>query len=174
MARRESIILFGEGKTEAIFLQHLHTLYQDGIAARVKVDAGQGGSPKQVAERLVKKHLNLGAYDRSLLLIDSDLPLDEIPANWLVKHRITLVTSVPRCFEGFFLTMLGDLPPAKERHQSRSWKRRFHKNHLGTDRDAEIISKLRGKCLALFPKELIEKERITHSPLGEIVAFLSV
>lgn len=174
MTRRESIILFGEGKTEAVFLQHLHTLYRNGIAARVKVDAGQGGSPKQVAERLIKKHLNLGAYDRSLLLIDSDMPLDDIPASWLVKYRITLVTSVPCCLEGFFLTMLGDPPPAKERHQARNWKRRFHKNHLGTDRDSEIVSKLHGKCPFLFPKELIEKERITHSSLSEILAFLSV
>lgn len=174
MARRESIILFGEGKTEAVFLQHLQTLYRDGIAARVKVDAGQGGSPKQVAERLIKKHLNLGAYDRSLLLIDNDLPLDEIPANWLVKHRITLVSSVPRCLEGLLLTMLGDLPPAKERHQSRNWKRRFHKNHLGTDRDAEIVSKLRGKCPALFPRQLVESARSSQPTLHNILEFLGL
>ncbi len=173
MARRESIILFGEGKTEAVFLQHLHTLYRDGIAARVKVDAGQGGSPKQVAERLIKKHLNLGAYDRSLLLIDSDLPLDEIPASLLVKHRITLVTSIP-CLEGVFLSLLDDRPPAKERHQSRNWKRRFQKNHLGTDRNAEIVSKLRGKCPSLFPKQLVESTRSSQPTLHNILEFLGL
>ncbi len=173
MARRESIILFGEGKTEAVFLQHLHSLFRDEIAARVKVDAGQGGSPKQVAERLIKKHLNLASYDRSLLLIDSDLPLDEIPASWLAKHRITLVTSVP-CLEGLFLTMLGDSPPAKERHLSRNWKRRFHKNHLGTDRDAEIVSKLGSKCPSLFPKQLIESARFSQPTLHHILEFLGL
>lgn len=50
MARQKSIRLFGEGKTEAVFLNHLRTIYAPEIRACVQVDAGQGGSPKQVAE----------------------------------------------------------------------------------------------------------------------------
>lgn len=81
MARQESILLFGEGKTEAVFLNHLRTLYAGRIQARVMIDAGQGGGAREVASRLIKKHLHLGAYDRSLLLIDEDLSVDQIPAS---------------------------------------------------------------------------------------------
>lgn len=174
MARRESIILFGEGKCEAVILAHLERLWRDEIPARVKIDAGQGGSPRQVLERLIKKHLKLGAYDRALLLIDEDLPLDELPDKWLRKHRITLVTSSPRCLEGWLLTLLADPPPARDRAQSRNWKRRFHRNHLGTDRASETVARLRGKCPALFPRSALEAARTRHATLEAILEFLGV
>ena len=77
MSRPDNIVLFGEGKTEAVFLRHLTRIYRDAIGnTKVKVDAGQGGSPKQVANRLIRKVLNIGNYDRSLLLLDCDVPHD--------------------------------------------------------------------------------------------------
>lgn len=171
MPRRESIILYGEGKTEAVFLRHLCCLYQRDITARVKTSAGQGGSPKQIATRLIKE-LSLASYDRSLLLIDEDLPTSDIPRSWLSKHRITLVCSTPRCLEGLLLTLLNDPPPARQRHQSERWKRHFHKNHLKTDRRAEIVSKLAKHCPSLFPRKLIDSRRDTCPPLAEILNFL--
>jgi len=39
VARQESILLFGEGKTEAVFLSHLRTVYAGRIQARVKRDS---------------------------------------------------------------------------------------------------------------------------------------
>jgi len=95
LARQKSIVLYGEGKTEAVFLRHLCSLFADSSRMKIQIFAGQGGGPKQVIIRMVKQ-LSLGAYDRSLLLIDEDLPIDEIPATWLRKHKITLVTSGPR------------------------------------------------------------------------------
>ena len=174
MARRESVMLFGEGKCEAVILSHIHRLWCDEIRARTKIDAGQGGSPRQVLERLIKKHLTLGAYDRALLLIDEDLPLDDLPNKWLTKHQITVVTSSPRCLEGWLLSMLADPPPARDRAQSRNWKRRFHRNHLGTDRDSETIARLRGKCSTLFPRTSLEVSRSTQPTLDAILGFLGV
>jgi hypothetical protein len=72
------------------------------------------------------------------------------------------------------LALLNDPPPAKERHLSRNWKRRFHKLHLGTDREAEIVAKWRSRCPALFPKTLLERARARHSPLDEVLVFLGV
>ncbi|QTN32942.1 hypothetical protein HZ994_11615 [Akkermansiaceae bacterium] len=172
MARKKSIVLFGEGKADAVFLNYLRSLYADQIQARVLIDAGQGGGPKQVATRLIKKHLDLGAYARSLLLIDEDLPTDEIPNAWLRKHKITLVTSGPRCLEGILLTLLDDPPPKKDRHLSNAWKKRFCRNHLGTDRDTEILDRFKKKCPELFPQELIEAQKKEIPSLREIVDFL--
>lgn len=172
MARQKSILLFGEGKTEAVFLNHLRSLYAEPGRARVLVDAGQGGGPLQVAERMIKKHLNLASYDQSLLLLDADVPSHDIPATWLRKHRIRIVVSSPMCLEGIFLTMLADPPPAKERLLSRNWKRRFHRNHLGTDRDSEVLDRLKKKCPELFPQSLIDAQ-MDHIPaLREVVEFL--
>lgn len=173
MARQKSIVLFGEGKTDAVFLGHLRSMYAEPSRMRVLVDAGQGGGPKQVATRLIKKHLALGAYDRSLLLIDEDLPTDEIPATWLRKHKITVAASGPRCLEGILLTLLDDLPPKKVRHLSNAWKQRFWRNHLGTDRDSGILDRFKKKCPELFPKELIEARMNEIPALRKIVDFLT-
>lgn len=118
------------------------------------------------------KQLSLGAYDRSLLLIDEDLPTDEIPEAWLRKHKITLVTSGPGCLEGMLLKLLDDPPPARDRHQSHNWKRHFHRNHLGTDRDSEILERFKKKCPELFPKTLIEARKNGIPALRKIVDFL--
>lgn len=172
MARRQSILLFGEGKTEAVFLSHLRSLYAPEIRARVLVDAGQGGSPRQLAERMISKHLDLGSYDRSLLLLDADVPTHDIPATWLRKHGIRVVFSAPLCLEGMFLTLLDDPPPAKERHLSRNWKQRFRRNHLGTDRDSEILYRLKRKCPELFPRTLMDARNDGIPTLRELLDFL--
>jgi hypothetical protein len=174
VSRRQSIILFGEGKTDGIFLNHLLSLYRDQVDPKVKVDAGQGGSPKQVASRLIKKHLALASYDRSLLLMDGDLPLDEIPASWRRKHRISIVQSSPACLEGLLLTLLGNPPPPKDRRRSRNWKRRFHREYLGTDREAEVPTRLGKKCGELFPKRLIESKREHLETVRSVLEFLGV
>lgn len=174
MARQRSIVLFGEGKTDAVFLNHIRAVYADRTQARVLTDAGQGGGPKQVATRLIKKHLELGAYDGSLLLLDDDLPRDEIPTSWVRKHKITVVASAPMCLEGVLLTLLNDPPPARERHLSHNWKRRFHRNHLGTDRDSEILDRFKKKCPELFPKTLIDARKNEIPALREIVDFLII
>lgn len=174
MPRRESVMLFGEGKTEAVFLKHLLGLYRDEIQPRVKIDAGQGGSPKQVVQRLIKKHLELAAYDRSLLLLDEDLPLDEIPKTCVRRHRLTVVTSAPQCLEGLFLSLLGDAPPARDRTRSRNLKRRFHRDHLGTDRQSEVVARLRHKCPSLFSRELIASSRRSHPTLESVLGFLGL
>jgi len=174
VTRPESILLFGEGKTDAIFLNHIKTLYAGRTRARVKIDAGQGGGPRQIASRLIKKHLDIGAYDRSLLLIDEDMPVEEIPAAWLRNHKITVITNAPMCLEGLFLTLLDDLPPPSERRLSRNWKRRFQQRHLNTDRDSEIVNRLRKKCADLFPFDLIERQRASNPVLRGLLEFIKV
>ena len=173
MARQQSILLFGEGKTEAVFLNHLRSLYTQPGSARILVDAGQGGGPRQVAERMIRKHLDLAAFDRSLLLLDADLPSHGIPATWLRKHRIRVVASAPMCLEGMFLTLLVDPPPTKERSQSRNWKRRCQRNHLDTDRESEVLERLKRRCPELFPRALLDSKKDAIPALRELVEFLT-
>lgn len=174
MPRKKSLILFGEGKTDAVFLRHLVSLYQSEIDSRVKVEAGQGGSPKEVANRLIKKHLQIGAFDGSLLLLDEDLSTEEIPEGWLRRHRIQLVVSEPCCLEGLLLTMLDDPPLKRDRPTSRGWKRHFQRKYLGTDRDSEVVAKFRAKCPDLFPKGLLDGFRDRDGPVAEILKFLGL
>jgi hypothetical protein len=105
-------------------------------------------------------------------MLDADVPAHDIPATWLRKHGVRVVSSAPLCLEGMFLTLLDDPPPAKERHLSRNWKQRFRRNHLGTDRDSEILDRLKRKCPELFPRSLMDARRDGIPALRELLNFL--
>jgi hypothetical protein len=72
-----------------------------------------------------------------------------------------------------FLTLLDDPPPAKERHSSRNWKQRFRRKHLGTDRDSEILDRLKRKCPHLFPRELLDARARQIPSLQALMDFLT-
>ncbi len=168
---KESIVLFGEGKTEAIFLNHLKTVYSAHKALKIKVDKGQGKSPQDVADRLVNKLLRVGHYDRSLLLIDSDIE-HKISQKFLSKHKITLVLSIPQCIEGLMLQILGKLPKGATHSRSKELKSVFLKE-IDTN-EAGYGRKLTQEAPRLFPIEMLEEKRKTIPELDEILTFMGV
>lgn len=173
MKIKRSIVCFGEGKCEGIFLQHIKSLYGEACpSTRVKVVHGRGGSPKHLANQLIKKHLSMGNYDGALLLLDEDVK-DDIPKAWLTKNSITVSRSMPHCIEGLFLTLLEDPPPSKERSKSSAWKSRFQKVYLKTD-SSRISERFLTECPRLFPRDLIDRKRVENRVLLEITAFLGV
>lgn len=167
---RKSIVLFGEGKTEAIFLNHLKSVYQGHQDLKIKVDKGQGKCPKDVAERLVNKLLRVGHYDRSLLLIDSDIE-HQLTNHFLSKHKITLVLSKPQCIEGLMLAILGKLPKGAPHSRSKVLKSTFIK--LLDTTESGYAMKLVKACPQLFPKELLESKRPSIPELDQILRFLN-
>jgi hypothetical protein len=168
---RESIILFGEGKSEAIFLSHLKKVYSSQIQAKVKVDKGQGKTPRDIIDRLINKHLKVGSYDKALVLLDSDVP-HKIPKKILVENNIDLALSTPQCLEGMLLSILGLSPKGAKHASSSSLKSTFMK-HLGTQEDRYMI-KFHQKCPDLFPKTLLESKRLVIPQLDVILKFLGI
>jgi len=168
---KESIVLFGEGKTEAIFLSYLKLVYEadnDG-RLKIKVDKGQGKSPKDVADRLVNKLLKIGNYDRSLLLIDSDLE-HKISKALLQKNKITLLQSDPQCIEGLMLNILGKLPKGASHISSKDLKSTFMK--LLNTNEKGYMMKLAKECPKIFPKSLLENKRSQIPTLDAILQFM--
>jgi len=53
VARPKSILLFGEGKTDAVFLAHLCHIYRSP-AVITKVEHGKGGSDQTVVQTAIK------------------------------------------------------------------------------------------------------------------------
>jgi hypothetical protein len=168
---RESIVLFGEGKTEAIFLDHVKTVYEAHRHLKIKIGMGQGKSPKDVAARLINTQLRVGNYDRSLLLIDSDIEHD-LTTKYLKLHNITLVLSTPKCIEGLMLQILDELPKGAAHSASKDLKSAFMR-FLNTT-EAGYARKLADKCPILFSKELLEAKRRHIPELNTILEFLNV
>jgi hypothetical protein len=168
---RESIVLFGEGKTETIFLDHLKTVYEAHRHLKIKVGTGQGKTPRDVAARLVNTLLRVGHYDRSLLLIDSDIE-HHLTSKYLKTHNITLVLSMPKCIEGLMLKILDELPKGAAHSSSKDLKSAFMKYLVTTE--SSYARKFADKCPALFPKELLDAKRRQIPELDAILHFLNV
>jgi hypothetical protein len=152
-------------------LNHLKREFGADFGGSIKVDKGQGKSPKDIAQRLINKHLRVGNYDRSLLLLDSDVPIN-IPAKQLKENQITLIQSAPVCIEGFFLKLLEELPKGGA-HQSASGLKSAMRKILGCEEKRYGVT-LAKKCPELFPRDLLLTKREQNDTMSEILEFLSL
>ena len=173
--RKKSLILFGEGKSEAAFLNHLRSLYRPKLLnTRIHIDAGRGGSPQCVADRLMRQHLDLKSSDGVLLLIDSDIEIDLKLKKELKRCSVKLLLSEPVCLEGLFLKLLDDKGSKKVKRGAPHLKAYFQKTYLNTDRNCEYVAKLKKACSKLFPERLIEQKRNENPTLETILSFMDV
>lgn len=173
MPGKRSILLFGEGKTEWVFLSHLCQLYRSA-AVVTKVDHGQGGSPRTVVEAAIKAR-SLGDYDKVLILLDADRDASDIADDWVTRHRLEIHFSEP-CIEGLLLEILGDQEVTKLRKGSKSSERcksRFEREWLGNDRGTRTILRLKAVLPVKLPRELLENARKRVATLDGILHAIS-
>lgn len=172
---KRSLILFGEGKTEAVFLNHLYRSYRDQLPdTKINTDWGRGGSPDCVAERLIRSHLNLKQNDGALLLLDADVKISPSLKGTLAQHTVQLVISEPLSLEGLFLQLLDDSGPQTGKGNAATVKQYFQAKYLKTDRKTEYVAKLKQACPKLFPAALIDAKRKQSSCINEILKFMGV
>lgn len=117
---------------------------------KIKVESADGGSPRDIINYVVKKkHI---AYDRKVILMDSDIPLPSPDLKNAEKNSITIIQSTPLCLEGMLLDVLGDKIP----RTSQSCKTKLHPRLSGPPTEkgsyAELFSK---PVLDTTPKQQI-------------------
>jgi hypothetical protein len=172
---QKSLILFGEGKSEAAFLSHLRTIYRSKLSnTRINTGYGSGGSPQCVVDRLIRQHLDLKSSDGALLLIDSDITIDMKLKAELQSRSVKLLLSEPVCLEGLFLKLLDDDGPKKGKRNAGKLKEYFQKKYLKTDRGCGYVPKLKNACPKLFTESLIEQKRSENQILETILTFMGV
>lgn len=103
----KSLLIVGEGAHDQAFVEYLRLLY-DGreTGQTVRVRAGDGGSPGDLLEKMIKRYQHI-AYDRRVLLLDDDVQISQ-PARGIARqHGIEIIVSRPVCLEGMLLDVLG-------------------------------------------------------------------
>ncbi len=169
MARTKSILLFGEGKTEALFLSHLRNLY--GVpSTAIKVEHGRGGSVRTVVQGAINI-ARLADYSGVWILLDSDRDDEPVPESWCKEHRLFIKQSSP-CIEALFLEILGDAKLSKLRNGERAsdrCKSHFHGTYLHTDQNGQVTGRLRNCFMKKFPRELLDEARSRIPMLNEII-----
>lgn len=108
----KTILIYGEGLNEDIFLKYLHGLYSRDINAELRIRRGKGGT----ADRLVvQAHKIQGAFDIRIVVLDND----------------------KGCLEAILLSILCDGKDFKNRNSN--WcKKEFELKYIDKKNRAEI------------------------------------
>jgi predicted ATP-dependent endonuclease of OLD family len=170
---KQSLVLYGEGDTEEIFLNHIKQIYAQHLKNKsLKVGSGNGGSPGSVLLSLEKKILVVGDPTVPVLvLLDEDKTLDKEAEKVCRKYpNIQISFSRPECLEGLLLDLLQDLP--KGGSVSETYKNHFQDKYLGSRNQTKKL--LKQKCQTLFPIELLKNRRENITVLQEIYQFLGL
>ena len=110
---RKSLLIVGEGAQDRAFVEYLKSLY-DGreTGQTVKVKAGDGGSPGDLLEKMIRRYQHI-AHDRRVLLLDDDVQISGTARATARRHGIEMILSSPVCLEGMLLEVLGEPVPLK-------------------------------------------------------------
>ena len=152
-----TVLLVGEGKTEWAFLSHIKFLYiSRGCGVSVKIRNAHGRGPDQVVDYAIKQRRN-AAYDRGVVLLDTDLEMSTAAQKRAKSKKIQIVGSTP-CIEGLLLKILNK-PVPDTCIECKARVARLHPGQL------TIPDSYQEK----FPKIVLEKRRHDVLELGKLL-----
>ncbi len=156
-----TLLIFGEGMNEEMFLKHLHKLYCLDTNVAVRIKKGKGGDPVSIvldADRVP------GRFDRRIVLLDNDKAKSKIErARKTARDRgIELIENTP-CLEYLFLSILDS---AKDIN-SAECKKIFEAKYINKKKRRELC-----EYNKIFPKELLNKKRKTVKTLDYIIKIM--
>lgn len=156
-AARHTVLLVGEGATDAAFLHHVKFLYLSrgcGVSATIRNARGKG--PDHVVKYAVRCRRN-AAYDQVAVLLDADQEMSSGVRRLARSKKVQIIGSIP-CIEGLLLKILGQQVPATSKRC---------KMQVG----AKLPDRLTAKesYRPDFSKELLDKRRNDVPELGKLL-----
>lgn len=157
---QRTLLLVGEGRHDAAFLNHVKQLYAPrhcGLAVTVMNAKGKGA--KHVVEWTIRQ-AKYRAFDRVAAMLDTDTNWDEKVAKLAKDNSIQVLTSVT-CLEEVLLRVLGENP--SKTVGGLKPRLRVHLTDEPTVRQAYEAS---------FTREKLEEARIRESTIDELLKLL--
>lgn len=158
----KTLLVFGEGFGEEMFLKHLKSLYSYKSNVAITVKKGKGGDAQNI---VIDAHKIFGAYDRRIVVLDNDKSKIEMTkARQEAKNKgIELIENTP-CLEYLFVSILDKKPNDK----NSSWcKGEFESKYLDKKKRGES-----NKYIELFPKKLLDDQRLKISELDKLISIM--
>lgn len=158
----KTLLLFGEGFGEEMFLKHLKSLYlsrDSGIS--IKIYNGKGGTPYNIiidADRT-------GAYDRKIVILDNDKMKTEMAKarQEAINRSIELIENTP-CLEHLLISILDKKPNGK----NSNWcKDEFESKYIDKKKRGEP-----SEYIKLFPKKLLDIQRLKILELNNLILIM--
>jgi hypothetical protein len=158
----KTLLVFGEGFGEEMFLKHLKSLYSYKSNVAITVKKGKGGDAQNI---VIDADRTLGAFDRKIVILDNDKTKTEmVKARQEAKNRgIELVENTP-CLEFLLITILDKKPSGR----NSNWcKGEFESKYLNKKRRGEP-----SEYIKLFSKKLLDAKRSKISELNKLVLIM--
>lgn len=158
----KTLLVFGEGFNEEIFLKYLRGLYSYKSNVAITVKKGKGGDAQNI---VIDADKTLGSYDRRIVILDNDKPKPEmLKARQEAKNRnIELIENTP-CLEHLLVSILDKKPNGK----ASSWcKGEFEGKYLDKKKRGEP-----NEYVKLFPKKLLDARRLKITELNKLILIM--
>lgn len=161
---RRTLLLYGEGLCEEMFLKHLKRLYAHNRNVAVTIRNGRGGNPASIVARAGNAP---GGFDVRVVVLDNDKGLKEIrqARSEAGDRSIQLFENKP-CLETLLLSVL-DGGVDYERRSSGWCKEQFQSQYTSKKKRADIREYQR-----VFPKDLLDTERTRVKGLDRLIALM--
>ncbi len=161
---KKTVLIFGEGLGEEIFLKYLKSLYAQNTGVEAKISRGKGGS----ADGIVIDAGNLpGAYAQRMAVLDCDKSKIEMnkARKEAATREILLLENKP-CLEAVLLAILSNGKVIYSKG-SATCKKEFESKYISKKKRGELK-----EYAKLFPKSLLDKQRIKVTELDKMISFI--
>lgn len=148
---KNTLLLYVEGYSEKIFLEHIRGIYARGNDVKVTIKSGSGGSPEAIVSEALRE---IGSFDRRAIVMDNDGKIKEMEKarEKAKKGNVKIIENTP-CLEGVLLSIL-ETEKSYPNKSSSKCKKEFESRYISKQRrkDKEEYKKH-------FPKEILDERR---------------
>lgn len=124
---RETLLVVGEGEAEIALVRHVKRLYANTLGRAVQEHNAKGKGGRNVLDTALRRANNNRAYDKVVLLLDTDTDWDDADrararrAKIGRRGRLDVIEANP-CLEVWLLEILGVETEGDSRHMKREFK----------------------------------------------------
>src|SRR6056297_3578175 len=146
---KKTLLMYGEGLHEEIFLKYLRGLYSYKSGIRTKVRNGKGGSADSVVISAIREP---GYFNKKVVILDKDRTRKEMQRSQALanKNNIELLINNP-CFDALLLSILEKNTVFKSK-KSEWCKKKFESEYLNKNKRID-----KSEYCKIFPKSLLNK-----------------
>jgi len=159
-----TLLMYGEGLGEEMFLKHLRGLYSRDSGVAVTIRNGKGGTATNIITNAVNEP---GAFDRRIVILDNDKSEQEMnQARMEANQRgIELLENSP-CLEATLLAILR--PGQSFSGKTSAWcKSEFESNYLNKRKRTEL-----GEYAKFFPKTTLDARRANVTEMNTLISLM--
>lgn len=159
---KTTVLAYGEGEDEKIFLRHLVWLYCRRDKVSVSTSSAGGGDPTHMLHGAIRFRRG-EKRDLEFILLDTDVPWPQEMKDLAEKEGFKLIGNEP-CLEAFFLDILESPKPWQGAGTGRC-KEFFEEHCLERNFNED-------ECVRLFPKSLLNTARRRNNTLDMLIKMI--